>query len=154
MTLPQIMLCDPDYFWYMVEIDAFRNWDRRLGKEAADIAEKARRIKIPKTHPKKWKVQYIFAHDGSFERFYIVRADNEGELRYGTIADVIDLKIVRTRKDYDKSGNKRLIKCLKAYVLGDEHAYLTKEICERFFDDPANFAGSQKPLNRRMANRR
>jgi hypothetical protein len=48
MTLPQIMLCDPDYFWYMVEIDAFRNWDRRLGKEAADIAEKARRIKIPK----------------------------------------------------------------------------------------------------------
>ena len=66
-------------------------------------------------------MQYIFADDGSFERFYIVRADNEWELGYGTIADVIDLKIVRMGKYYDKSGNERLIKCFKAYAARQIH---------------------------------
>ena len=49
-SLPQILFMDPDYFFWAVEKKVFQG---RLAAQAAELARKARHIKIPKTRPRK-----------------------------------------------------------------------------------------------------
>jgi hypothetical protein len=58
MTLPQILLADPDFLFWAVEKGAFRG---RQADEAKELDRKARRIKIPKPDPENWEIQYWFA---------------------------------------------------------------------------------------------
>src|SRR5580658_8082935 len=60
--LPQVLLTDPDWlYWAAVEKAIF--WGP-LQQEAADLAAKAARIKIPRRDPKSWAVEYIFDGEG------------------------------------------------------------------------------------------
>lgn len=139
MTLPQIVFTDPDWFFFAVEEERFMG---KLAWEAADIAAKAKKIRIPGKSAKRWKVRYYFSREGSFERFEVVKASTDnwypsaGGLE---ISDFLDLSITRKRKHYDKKGGKRLIKGLKFCLYGRTNVRLTKKVCERFFDDPSNF---------------
>jgi hypothetical protein len=53
-TLPQVILTDPDWFFWAIEKRVFDNWPA-LRVEANDILQKARRIKIPKPDPENWR---------------------------------------------------------------------------------------------------
>lgn len=69
-TLPQLLLTDPDYFFWAIEQgDFFRGG---LAKQAADILRKVRRIKIPKPDPANWRVEYFLTPDGKFAHFDIM----------------------------------------------------------------------------------
>ena len=46
-TLPQIMFKDPDWFFWAIEKGVFKN-KGKLGEEAWEIYQKARKIKIPR----------------------------------------------------------------------------------------------------------
>jgi len=48
-SLPEIILIDLDWFYWMAP-----KFYGRLAEEAQDLARKARAIKIPKAHRKKW----------------------------------------------------------------------------------------------------
>jgi hypothetical protein len=70
-TLPQIVIDDPDwFFWILPRLYG------QLKIEADDLARKASKIKIPRKHPCKWLVEFRFAHGGRFRGFGIVRADS------------------------------------------------------------------------------
>jgi hypothetical protein len=67
-TLPQVVLSDPNWFFWAVSNGVF---DGRLKFEAeANVLEgRARNIRIPKRHPKEWAVEYRWDRDGRFLGF-------------------------------------------------------------------------------------
>jgi hypothetical protein len=138
LTLPQIILTDPDWFFYMVEIGAFTE---TFARQADDIAKKARKIRIPGKRPGKCKVLNYLAPERTFSHFDIVKAKPDwfsGSAKI-QVTDFIDLSISHRLKPYDKAGAKRLIKGLKSALYGRTNVRLTKRRCEEFFADPDNF---------------
>lgn len=69
-TLPQVILHDPDYFYWCVGNRIFES--PALKEQAAEIADKASRIKSPKPDPENWRIKYLLHSDGKFLDFYIV----------------------------------------------------------------------------------
>jgi hypothetical protein len=56
-TLPEIILDDPDwFFWSLPKLYG------PIKTEADDLARKACKIKIPRKNPCKWRVEFRFAH--------------------------------------------------------------------------------------------
>jgi hypothetical protein len=138
MSLPQIVLTDPDWFWYMVQKKAFTG---TLAQEAADIAKKAQKIRIPSKNAKRWKVLNYLTPEGAFSHFEIVdaKAACARASPKTRVTDFIDLSLPHRLKPYDKKGNKRLIKGFKYQLYGRTNVRLTKRRCEEFLADPDNF---------------
>jgi hypothetical protein len=137
--LPQIILTDPDWFYWASAVNPIF-WGRP-GQEAANLAAKAARIKIPKRNPKNWAVEYVFDRDGRFERWDIVKADSwmHRGWDYRERSAHLDLLIVAERKTYDKSGNKKLLRGFRRRYFGNTAARMTERRCEAFFDNDDNF---------------
>jgi hypothetical protein len=53
--------------------------------------------------------------------------------------DVIDLSVPRNIAPYDKLGCWTLVSSAKYVLFGSASSRMTKERCEMFFDNPANF---------------
>ena len=78
MSLPEVVLHDPDYFFWASDTRAFH---RRGFPEAGGLAEKARYIKIPKPDGEGWGVLYDFEPDTkSFNGFELVQGPRAVEL--------------------------------------------------------------------------
>ncbi|WP_421358951.1 MULTISPECIES: hypothetical protein [Agrobacterium] len=137
-TLPQLLLTDPDYFFWATEQDDF--FRGGLAKQAADIL-KVRRIKIPKPDPANWRVEYLLTPDGKFAHFDIVEADRAPHVGSSRTSrsPTLDFAYVRQTRDYDKLGYKHFIKSFKYFYFGSSDVRLNKAKCEAFFDNPANF---------------
>lgn len=140
MSLPQIVLTDPDWFWHLDEEDAFKGWGP-LAKEADDIAAKAQKIRIPGKNRKRWKVVNYLTPEGSFSHFDVfdARADCHMGSARTRITDFIDLSLPHRLKPYDKKGGKALIMGLKYQLYGRTNIRLTKGRCEEFFANSSNF---------------
>jgi hypothetical protein len=97
-TLPQVLLTDPDWFYWAAVKSGFL-WGP-LEQEAAELLAKAARIKIPKRHPRNWAVEYVFDRDGRFEGWDIVKADSwmHRGSDYRERSDYLDLFIVAAQK--------------------------------------------------------
>jgi hypothetical protein len=136
-SLPEVLLRDPDYFFWAWESHAFkRNFG--LALEASELVYKARHINIPKADPDNWRIKYLRDISGKHCGFQIVPASHpRGSEGLGTH---LDLSIVHRSRSYDKMGNRLLLKSFKQYFLGDGR--LTKRWCEKFFADPDNFMPS------------
>jgi len=60
-TLPQIVIDDPDwFFWILPRLYG------HLKIEADELAHKASRIKILRKNPRKWLVEFRFVHGKGF----------------------------------------------------------------------------------------
>jgi hypothetical protein len=138
-TLPQIVFSDPDWFFWAVEKQTFFG---PLAAEAADIARKAKRIKIPGAAPGEKKVRY-FIHPSvdKFAGAEVVPSDRPPHVgSSGTReSQFFDLSMPRRIAPYDKHGGKLLVRAVKYQIFGSGSVRLTKERCENFFNDPANF---------------
>ena len=131
-TLPQIILDDPLwFFWVLPKLYG------RLKIEADDVARKASKIGIPRKNPRKWLVEFRFAHGKRFCGFDIVRADSFMEPKWSIRLPYLDLRLPRSYKAYDKQGYKNLIRDFRKLYFHDRN--LTKKRCEVFFDNGDNF---------------
>jgi len=138
-TLPQLLLNDPDYFFWAVEKkDVFKG---SLATQAASLLARARRVKIPKPNPDDWRVEYVCAPDGKFAHFEVVEADRPRHIGSSlTIrGTTLDFSLVRGTRHYDKSGYKLFLRNFKYYYFGSAEKRLTRKLCEEFFDKPSNF---------------
>lgn len=135
-TLPQIVVSDPDWFFWAYGNDKFRG---RLDAEAEDLARRARAIKLPPKYRADHAVSYNIGPDGSVWDFDLVPKNQP--LHVGSTTEkrsaVLDLAVARLFKSYDKLGNKKVIKSFRSYWFDGKP--FTKARIESFFSDPSNF---------------
>ncbi len=133
-TLPQVVLSDPDWFFWAIETKIFEG---TIAREAECIAKKAKRIKIPKQDPENWRVEYVIGFDGKFAHFSIVEADRPVHQGSSSTvrSDWLDLSFIRRLTNYDKLGYRLMMRDFKYYYFGSKEKRLTKKLCEEFFDD-------------------
>jgi len=141
-SLPQVLWTDPDWFFWAKENNAFGGRPT-LAKEAQDLYDKARRIRIPTGIYNNPEVEYlVHVPTKTFGTFCIVDANKP--IHKGSSPayrhKVIDLGFPRSQANYDKSGYKHFLKTLKFYVFGSSSVRITKPRAEHFYDDPNNFA--------------
>lgn len=132
-TLPQIVLMDPDWFFWAVEKGPFKDRYGVLGDEVDEILDKARRIKIPKAKPQKWRVEYaIQPVRGGLSGVEVVpasRPPHEGSTRTFRLGH-FDLSVPYGISSYDKFGGRIMIRAIKFHVFGDSSYVLTRKRCE------------------------
>jgi hypothetical protein len=139
-SLPQIIVSDADWFFWAIHAGVFEG---RLAAEAEDLVKKATAIKIPKSHPKRWRVEYRYEDKGKFLGFEFVRANSHCG-HHSTRLPHLDLSCVRRGKAYDKKGCRNLLRDFRRFCLGKKSA--TKRRCEKFFSKSKNFVrSSRKP---------
>jgi hypothetical protein len=131
-TLPQVILNDPDwFFWILPELYG------QLKSEADDLAHKASKIRIPRRNPSRWLIEFRFEHRNRFCGFDIVRADRFIDPKWSIGLPYLDLALLPSHKAYDKKGYKNLIRDFrKLYFHGRN---LTKKRCEVLFENVDNF---------------
>jgi hypothetical protein len=140
-ALPQIVLRDPDWFFWAVENQIFKS--PQLKGEANDIYRKATRIRV--TGPKgcKAKVEYaIHPHVNKLADVSVI-PESQPQHRGSSptlVEDVFDLSMARQISPYDKFGGKIIVRSLKHHVFGNGNTRLTRHRCEKFFDDDSHFA--------------
>jgi hypothetical protein len=134
MTLPQILLLDPDWFFW-----ALPKLYGQLGKEAKDLDRKARAIKIPGPNRMMRLVEYEYDDNQRFIGFWFVKPEQPPNSRFYIRSRYLDFSRARRGRAYDKSGCRTLIRDFRRYYFGADKR-LTKERCEAFFDDEDNFA--------------
>lgn len=137
-SLPQIVFTDPDWFFWACEQEAFKS--TLLKKQAAEVLEKASRIRIPGSGSS--LVEYVI-HPGvgklaAVEVVPVDRPPHEGASPTRRL-DRFDLSFARKVAPYDKEGGRVLINAVKRYVVGNSSTRMTRKRCEAFFDNPANF---------------
>lgn len=138
-TLPQILLNDPDwFFWALEQGTVFKG---SLLDEAKDLYRKSRTIKIPRPNPNDFHIEYVFQADGTFAHFDIVDANRPSHVGSSIThrSTHLDFSVVRSSRIYDKTGNKLFLSCFRYHFFGSGSAYLTKDRAESFFSDPNNF---------------
>jgi hypothetical protein len=143
-TLPQVVLSDPNWFFWAVSNDVFNG---PLASEAAILAHRATRVRIPKPDPKKWEVEYRWDRDGRFLGFDFIKAENPCCGSGASRLPYLDLAYVRQGSIHDKRDCRRLIRDFRHHYLGKSRN-LTKRRCERFFERKSNFlaAARARPL--------
>lgn len=132
-TLPQILLLDPDWFFWMLP-----KFYGQLGEEAKDLARKATAIKIPGPDWKTQLVEYEYDENQRFLGFWFVSPEALPNSTFCTRSRYLDLSQPRRHRSYDKQGCRRLIHDFRRYYFAPDER-LTKERCEAFFSDEENF---------------
>ena len=134
-TLPQVVLSDPDWFFWGVGRSIFRD---QIAEKAQDIARKATHIKIPKPDPDNWRIKYQFTYDDKFVDLTIIPASTVHiDSSHAMIGTHLDLSLIHRIQKYDKFGYRILLGQFRGYFLSASN--LTKEICENFFYNEGNF---------------
>jgi hypothetical protein len=90
-SLPQIIISDPDWFFWGVACGVFTG---TFAAEAGDLVDKATAIKIPKPHSKRWRVEYRYEDTGRFLGFEFVKAKSHCG-HHATRQPHLDLSCVR-----------------------------------------------------------
>lgn len=139
-SLPEVLLHDPDYFFWAIENRVLEK-SKWHAAEARDLNFKARNIKIPKPDTERWCVNYLFDHRDKFCGFNLAPVSSAPEAH----PNRLDLSVGYRHKQYDKLGNKLLLRDFKKYYFGDGSRKFTRPQCEDFFDNAANFYKPTKP---------
>jgi hypothetical protein len=132
-TLPQILVADPDWFFWAVENDVCK------GRQASTLAKRARSIKLPPGIAETHIVQHWLTPDHKYARFDLIdktQVEHHGsstEIR----RDTLNLEFPRKIAHYDKTGCKLMMSSFKTYWFAGKS--FTKERVEEFFDNPDNF---------------
>ncbi len=134
-TLPQILVRDIDWFFWMLP-----KLYGRIGEEAKDLARRARAIKMPKSFGKNVEVEYRFEMGDRFRGFGIVKAGGAHYSRWLTRLPYLDL-YWPFRRSYDKRTSRIMIRDFRRHYFG-KNKRLTKQRCETFFSNRRNFIGA------------
>jgi hypothetical protein len=133
--LPWIILKDPDWFYWAFGKNLFRG---RLDEEAAEIGRKSCSIKIQKSDPETWRIEYQFTYDDKFSGFSIIDKKSAAHpSEKSKISEYLDLTVPRRMKKYDKFGNQLMLNNFREYYFNGKK--LNREKCDRFFIRKQNF---------------
>jgi hypothetical protein len=127
-TLPQVLFADPDYYFWAHEEDAFSCQDTDIGSEVERIYRRATAIRPPRIEGKSEYIEYL-TQDGTFAGIQLAPAGTTSG------AATLDMSFPRSLKDYDKTGNKILVRDMKAIWFWDASRRMNRRRCEAFFNE-------------------
>jgi hypothetical protein len=144
-TLPQVLLADPDWFFWPQDTGLFR---QSPGYECEVGIANAKATSI-RTEPKWAKpllAEYIFnAATGRCLDFDIVPPSQPR--RYGAVrtmrSNVIDLSMPHLPTLHDRAGYERFLGSLKLRFFCVAAAEMSRERAEGFFNDAKNFRNNE-----------
>jgi hypothetical protein len=149
-TLPQVIFQDPDWFFWAVEEKIFDDRDY-LKREAIEIYEKVKKIRIPQNGEKNLVALYILDDSHKFYSLHTIPQAQvqfwQGQPILHTTDSFIDLSVPRRLRGYDKLGYRLFIKDLKSILFGNSNYRMTQRRCEAFFNDDFNFLISGAETN-------
>jgi hypothetical protein len=133
-TLPQVVLSDPNWFFWAVKKGIFAG---SLADQAVILANRSTHITIPKPKPNDWEVEYRRERDGRFLGFSFVDAKKAS---YGCVSrsQYLDLSQARSGSYHDIRDCRRMIRDVRTLYFAGHN--LTKKRCEQFFDKKRHFA--------------
>jgi hypothetical protein len=139
-TLPQLAFIDPGYLFWAMDEGVFNRYGLR--GEARMVCLRATHIRIPQRAGENLVAEYTFSSDDG--RFvYLELVPESSPVHQGSGSKlrlpVFSLHVTRTCCTYDKAGGRALVNALKYHLFGSENYRLTKEHCEKFLEDDANF---------------
>ena len=140
-TLPQILFCNPDWFFWAMDEQLFHP-RTVLGQQAEELDYKARHIRIPAREGPPLVAQYVFTPQRKFSHLWLVPSTAPYPDGSNVILrwSVIDLSIPRQQGGpYDKKGYRRLVQELRYLFFGKRNAKLTCQRCAAFYEDPSHF---------------
>jgi hypothetical protein len=143
-TLPQVMFSDPDWFYHGLEKGYFKG---SLFLQAKEIHRKSCAIRVPRRDGEKRFVEYIIDRgSGKFATLHVITGDMESYQFHAKnmILEVIDMRVPREIKKYDKTGYQNFLCAMKAIIFGDPGYKMTKRRCEEFFENDENFELSDR----------
>ena len=139
-TLPQVILHDPDWFFWTIEDNVIKRHQPEILLEAKCLARKARRIN-PRLKDG-YVLEYLI-HPGDKKLCDVRPVRATDPLHQGsspaTRLKVLDLRFAHRKNRFDKEGSRILLRMLRMIHFG-ESQQLTKRRCEEFFENEANFA--------------
>lgn len=133
-TIPQIVLADPDYFFWAIDEGVFDNKSAAIQEQAMFVDTCARAIPVKEGFVVQY---YLHPYSGLVDRFEVVPEDQPLHQGGSTALrrPCIDLSFARTIADgMDKQGSKNLVTDLKRYRFGNSRYRLTRLRCEHLFD--------------------
>jgi hypothetical protein len=143
-TLPQVVLSDPNWFFWAHRKGIFYG---RLAIEAKIVAARATHIRIPKPHRKRWQVEYHWDREGRFLGFDFVKTKSSFYHPLFNRLPHLDLAYIRRGSVHDIRDCRQLIRDFR--YLYFEGLNLTKGRCEEFFEADENFAKTARVSFRR-----
>jgi hypothetical protein len=130
-SFPEIIVQDPDwFFWVLPKLYG------KLAHEAQELARRAKAIKPPRRGGRRLEVAYEFDFDKRFNGFEFVDADSPPS-PWSTRLPYLDLRW-KLRRKYDKRAGSIMLRDFRRLYFG-KNKRLTKERCEEFFSNDANF---------------
>ena len=137
ITLPHVILSDPNWFFWAISKGVFND---RLGFEAEALERRATNIKIPKRHPENWAVEYRRDRDGRFLGCDFVSTESGFRHPLSNYLPHLDLSHIRRGNIHDIRDSRRLIQEFRRLYF--EGRNLTKQRCEWFFENERHFTKS------------
>jgi hypothetical protein len=110
----------------------------KLGRQAQDLARRIQAIKIPRSAAHKFAVEYRYDCDQRVRGFELVRAGRAFSSRWATRLPHLDLTWPLRQKRYGKRAGRLVVRDFRRLFFG-EHRRLSKQRCEEFFSNDANF---------------
>jgi hypothetical protein len=140
-TLPEVLFCDPGWFFWAVEKQVFKS--KNYVAEARQLNKKARAILLPKPDGYDYVVEYDYRDDDNrFIDFKIVEKNQPANQRPCKCIrkKFIDFSVVYQLDPRDDKGYEIFLETFKRYYFGDGSYQMTKQDCEHFFESEENFA--------------
>jgi hypothetical protein len=136
-TLPQVVLSDPNWFFWAVGTDIFTG---KLRRESTALDRCARSIRIPKRNPRNWEVEYRWDREQRFLGFDFVKVERGFHHLLFSYLPHLDLAYVRQGNIHDIRDCRLLIDDFRRLYFGGLN--LTKQRCGEFFENEENFTGA------------
>ena len=139
-TIPEILLSDPNWFFWALDAGLFQQHGRQQ-EEAAELGYRARNIKLPRDNPEQWRVNYYTNRHGDYWGFIIQRTDVLPDSGFAFETEVLSLEYVTQLRPTDRAY---YLHKIKSYLFG-KGSRVTKTVAEQFFGDDSNFDFSKRP---------
>jgi hypothetical protein len=139
-TLPEVLFCDPGWFFWAAEDPIFKS--KKLIAEAKGLNKKARAVLLPGPRGYDYVVEYDYRDDDNrFIDFRIVEKSKPVNQRPCKCIrkKFIDFSVVYQLDPRDDDGYEIFLETFKRYYFGDGSYQMTKRDCEHFFESEENF---------------
>jgi hypothetical protein len=142
MTLPEVLLIDPDYVLHGVEHGKFAAWL----PQAREVCLRATRIR-PCRGDRRDVVVLYHLHGDQFSGVSVVAKDDPRLPEYLKFAaagsSFLDLLMVRCLAPEDRTALRAMVQRVLFTHFGDPNAKLTRQQADDFFNDPRCIAGEE-----------